>query len=492
VKRESSAPEAAARRTAAMVTPNMFKDAPSDSAAIQSAVDLAASRGEPVLIPALNERTGASLWVISETIGLPSGMTLYLDNCRLRMADGVFCNCLSNAKAWIPARGDPANEEHDIHIVGIGNAVLDGGEFNGWGERTRPGGAFQEDVRAHVASLPKSLVHNCPIYFHNVRRFSIRGVKIYHQRYWGMCFSVCSEGEIRDIAFEADFSWVSADGKTRDPKRRPVSYANLWVKNGDGIDLRAGCHDILIENISGFTEDDTVALTNVPMGRTAKADAVEGMDPDIHHVTIRNVRAWCWCSMNLVRILGTDGGKVHDVTIDGVYEMRPPDKDWRSGSAIQINDSRDEYRYNKHPETSDTRNISIANVSSCSGAAIRVFEGVENLRIENVTATDGAETALLVKDHTTFRNCSIRGIKCTPTARIGSVIDLHEAHGDLLVSGVEACGARHVLRLSDSDIDVTLENDKVEKLAGERIVRLERGDPDCGPHQPDLDSRIPE
>ena len=196
MERESSAPGAAARRTAAMVTPNMFKDAPSDSAAIQSAVDFAASRGEPVLIPALNERTGASLWVISGTIGLPSGTALYLDNGRLRMADGVFCNCLSNAKAWIPARGDPANEEHDIHIVGVGNAVLDGGEFNGWGERARPGGAFRGDVRAHVASLPKNLVHNCPVYIHDVRRFSMRGVKVYHQRYWGMCFSVCSEGGI--------------------------------------------------------------------------------------------------------------------------------------------------------------------------------------------------------------------------------------------------------------------------------------------------------
>ena len=72
------------------------------------------------------------------------------------------------------------------------------------------------------------------------------------------------------------------------------------------------------------------------------------------------------------------------------------------------------------------------------------------------------------------------------------MIDLHEAHGDLRVSGVEAHGARRVLRLSDSDIDVTLGNDNVGNLAGERIVRLERGDPDCGPRQPDLDARIPE
>ena len=33
----------------------------------------------------------------------------------------------------------------------------------------------------------------------------------------------------------------------------------MWRYNADGIDIRRGCRDIVIENITGFTEDDTVA-----------------------------------------------------------------------------------------------------------------------------------------------------------------------------------------------------------------------------------------
>lgn len=472
----------------AVITPNQFPDMKSDSAAIQAAVDLAVSRGEPVTIPAWNERAQTNVWMISETILLPSGATVYLDNCRLRMADRVFCNCFANRNAWAPGRLDPANEETEIRLIGRGHAVLDGGEFNGWGERAVPGGTFQEDVHAHIAKLPKRLIHNSPIYFHNVRRFEVSGLHVYHQRYWGMCYSFCSEGEVRNIRFESDLSWIGDDGKTRDPNRRPNAseYKNLWVKNSDGVDIRRGCHDILIENISGFTEDDTVALTNLPLNGD-QVDEVKGLCTDIHHITIRNVRAATWRWMNLVRLLSTDGAKIHDVTLDGIYETRLPGMDWRAASAVQINDSRDEYRHKCHPVMGDTRNISIRNVFSCSGAAVRIFETAENLDIENVHVTDGAEAAILVQDHTTFKNCSIRGIHATPTAKIRAILDLHTAHGDLSVSDIFADNAENVLRLSDSDIAVTLANDHVAKLSGERIARAAKGTKECGPRWPDTE-----
>lgn len=160
-----------------------------------------------------------------------------------------------------------------------------------------------------------------------------------------MCYSFCSDGEIRDIRFEADLSWVSDDGKTRDPNRRPTAgeYKNLLVKNADGVDLRRGCHHILIENVSGFTEDDTVALTNIPGKDKVHPDDVVGLCPDIHHVTIRNIRAETWRWMNIVRLLATDEGRVHDIVIDGIHEARLPDMDWRALSAVQINDAREEY-----------------------------------------------------------------------------------------------------------------------------------------------------
>ena len=70
------------------VTPNdpeVLRD--TDSASIQAAVDLAAETGcGKVVIPRMNARTGEALWIISDTILLPSDMTVELDNAHLRFA----------------------------------------------------------------------------------------------------------------------------------------------------------------------------------------------------------------------------------------------------------------------------------------------------------------------------------------------------------------------------------------------------------------------
>lgn len=60
---------------------------------------------------------------IEQTILLPSGVTLTLDNCYLKMADNTFCQMFRNAGAETAGVFDT-----DIHIRGEGNTVLDGCE----------------------------------------------------------------------------------------------------------------------------------------------------------------------------------------------------------------------------------------------------------------------------------------------------------------------------------------------------------------------------
>ena len=61
-----------------------------DSASIQAAVDLAKSEGiNKVVIPKLNARTGEEKWIISETVKLPSDITVVLSDCFMQMADDV-------------------------------------------------------------------------------------------------------------------------------------------------------------------------------------------------------------------------------------------------------------------------------------------------------------------------------------------------------------------------------------------------------------------
>ena len=78
------------------VTPNeTIKE--TDSKSINAAIVKAKERGyDKVIIPKLNKRTNEALWVIDDTISLPSDIELVIDNAHLVMADDTFCNMIAN------------------------------------------------------------------------------------------------------------------------------------------------------------------------------------------------------------------------------------------------------------------------------------------------------------------------------------------------------------------------------------------------------------
>ena len=112
-----------------------------DAQTIQNAIDLARREGlDQVLIPRRNRRTGEAVWHIGRSIVLPSSMTVIVSGAYLRAADDlpvhVFCT-------------EPQQEElHDIRILGVGEAVIDGGR---WTRENRPERACASDAAAAVA-----------------------------------------------------------------------------------------------------------------------------------------------------------------------------------------------------------------------------------------------------------------------------------------------------------------------------------------------------
>lgn len=445
--------------TALAVSPNDFKGA-DDSAVIQAAVDAAAASGEnTVTIPAMNARTGKPGWTISRTILLPSGMTIILESCRMTLADNVFCNLFANSKAWAEEGLTEAGEERDIAIVGVGHAVLDGGNWNGWGEHTE---------KNTGRKLPKSLHHNCTIYFHNVRNFKVEGLHIRHQRYWGMCYSFCSFGEIRNIRFEADLSWANADQTGHDPNRTDIAdgeYEHVWIKNGDGCDLRGGCHDILIDNVSGFTEDDGVAMTTLPGQENSRF--VGKRSPDIWNVTVRNNRIHVWRYAAQVRLLCSGGHRIHDISIDGIMDPSPSDCPWRNGSAVLISDCNPEFvaydqpdHPRRAPKSGEMSNISIRNVWSKSFVGIRLFNEIDNLEIESLHLMEGVRTAVACPLFAKLNHARISGVYCSANAQIGSIFDWFKVGGEVVIRDVFADKVESVIR-NDGDANITWENVKV-------------------------------
>ena len=139
-----------------------------DSQTIQNAVNYAAETGlGKVIIPRFNERTGAPLWDLPRAVLLPSDMTVILDGCHIRHADGSHDNLFRNSNMWTAAGKTMEGEQHDIRIIGQGNVWMDGGVHNG---------IFEQSLRDNPGKYP-DMITQCAINFSNVRNFEVRGIR---------------------------------------------------------------------------------------------------------------------------------------------------------------------------------------------------------------------------------------------------------------------------------------------------------------------------
>ena len=264
----------------------------SDSQSIQNAVNYAVKTGlRKVVIPRVNERTGKEFWDIEKAIILCSDIEIVLDNCLLRQADNVFDNVFRSHFTSEETMQKSA-QLHDIRIIGKGHAVIDGGVHNGLNEFTSLKNGF-----CHVS-------RNNMILLMNVKNFVIENISFENHRWWAINLIYAEYGRLSNLRI----------------------FCDCENPNLDGIDLRPGCHDIIIENITGQAGDDLVALsalgayvfTSDLSGRNNLE--YEGRAPDIHDITIRNVIG---TSVNcaVIALRSCDGKKVYNVVIDNVHDV---------------------------------------------------------------------------------------------------------------------------------------------------------------------------
>lgn len=356
-----------------------------DSEKIQSAVAEAKKSGiNKVVIPPFNKERGENKWVIEKAIKLPSDISIVVDNAYMVMADGVFENMFINENLRTDEGRKKSGTQKNITIEGIGNAVLSGGNYNGLSEAVSGTGDYP-----HIS-------YNNMILFAGVDSFTVKNLKVKKQRWWALNFLYCKNGYIGNIDFEADFTWDWPDGVSRE--EAPVGddyieYKTIHVKNADGIDLRCGCSNIIIENITGYTEDDSVALTAVRGGTEELYRVEDESDFDIHNVIIRNIMTKTLCSN--VRLLNQGGTKMYNILIDGVYDASFEEK-YRNetnkvniGHGVQIGDT---YNYGSRQNTpEETYNITVRNVFSRARLKLEVSGGLSDSLIENIKSFDKKE-----------------------------------------------------------------------------------------------------
>ncbi len=315
-------------------------------------------------------------WEIESAILIPSNFTLVLENCHLRMASGSFDNMIRNENAGDVLTRTAGKGDNNIRIKGVGEAILDGGEYNGLSERN-----------AGKEGRPCIYVNNL-LLFVNVNGFEVTDIHCRYQRWWALDFIYCSDGVIKNIDFLADDRGIDQYGNIYRGLVRARKFEPI-IRNADGIDIRHGCHDIKIENITGFTEDDTVALTAVKT-INKMAFEVDGKPLDICNIEVKNVRSEAFCSN--VRLLSQGGIPVHDILIDGVYDMSENSSHMdRGGYGVRLGDADDMYGL-RHATEDEFYNITVRNVRSrATDAALHLGGKMKNIVLENIEPFDGTK-----------------------------------------------------------------------------------------------------
>jgi hypothetical protein len=158
------------------------------------------------------------------------------------------------------------------------------------------------------------------------------------------------------------------------------------VKNGDGIDFRSGCNHCIVENITGFTSDDTVACTALSRGKRERPlskylsvsepynSSHENIDGSIHHIRINNILTGGF--HHGVICLSAHGNQVHDIEISNVEETGEGGRE----ATVKIYTG-----YGDGYNTGDIHNVRISNViSEKAKYALMVQCEAENIATQNI------------------------------------------------------------------------------------------------------------
>lgn len=347
--------------------------AQTDSISIQRAVDVAlASNLGKVVIPRYNKRRGECLWEVDEAIILDSNLEIVLDNCYIRQADGSMDNVFRNFRDD-EMRNTLAEEQHNIIIRGVGNAVIDGGVHNGLTEANS-----LKDGMPHIEQ-------NNVIRLHNLRDFRIENFSIYNQRWWAINLLFAEEGRISGLNI--------------------VCESN--ARNLDGVDLRLGCNNIVIENMTGQSGDDFIALTGLSGGRRESDKYnVEGKSIDIHDVVIRNIVATS-TECTVIALRNDDGVKMHNITIDTVYDtMSSAAASGKAAFVFGFDDNRyqipkspyavvrigqDGFTKKKRCAPGDVHSIHVNNIHARCNCAVMINMDMENCYFGNIYAANDVD-----------------------------------------------------------------------------------------------------
>lgn len=355
-----------------------IKPGMTDSEAVRAVLAASGAETERTIIFAGRD------FYLSEAVVLPSNTTVIVDDCMLKQNDLTFDNIFRGDNLDFDPQepygyATAVRPLKNVRILGRGKAALTGPDRN---RMTQDHPAC--DVGHAVMKLYMEMTgdywgwRSHQLNFANCENLEVGGFSVTKTRGWAMTFSFCSQVKIHDIDFD-----------TR-------------VKNGDGIDFRAGCHHCEVWNITGYNSDDTVACTalcglspdkfDTPEAKIIKKPGMYPAEParlilgkiglrsmDIHHIRIHHLKVSG--HYHAVICLAAGGLQVYDIAISDITEGSE-----RSWPLVEIYTG-----YGTGYTRGDLHDITVENITAFGHnrgdilrAPVTVNASVKNVAVRNV------------------------------------------------------------------------------------------------------------
>ena len=418
-----------------MVIANNFTGA-NDSEILNNAVQNRGADGIVVIPPRQIDET-RDYWLLDSAILLPENTTVILQNAKIKLSDRCRDNFFRTANCGLGIE-DPS-PIRNVHIRGEGVCLLEGADHpRATGDSSKlqhaPCPHFPEDICNIADWIPEERrtpekvsfwdIHchsygtdagkegesqygdwrGIGILFANTEDFSISGLRIKDSHGWAISVEACSGGRIEKIDFDARMHKL-IDG----------TYMNM--ENEDGIDIRNGCHHIVISDITGNTGDDVIALTAIasnstyrPGGSLRSTHVMHNdwskREKDIHDIIIKNVIAHSYLCY-VIRLLPAMAS-VYNVVIDGIIDTQPNQLNYGGTLLLGCADA----AYGKN-ERDGMRNITVSNVICNSRRAVNIAGFLTDSVITNIVNRNPECETITVDRENGLNNVSISNVIAT-------------------------------------------------------------------------------
>lgn len=372
------------------INPNHFSG--SDIQKIQAAVDEAAKTNGKVVIPS-NNSNGSGVWLIDSAILLPSNMTVILDNSTIQLSDKSRDNMFRSNNVGIGISDTVWNQ--NISIIGVGEVYLKGANnprATGDSGKTlsldpvkdsRETGNWRISYGTDSGKEGEKQTgdwRNIMILMAYVDGFKLKNVNIENTHAWAVSHERVLNADISNI-------------RINNPLNSIIKGKEQRILNRDGINLRHGCKNFRIDNISGRTGDDFVALSTLGIYSEDSEDGTlnstmvtsrewRGIEDDTENIYISNIV--CESSTRAVAIRANDAVSINNVYINGVT--------FKGGHNAMLVGGRG---YGRESQPGKINNIHAMNIVGDGKSLIQIEEAIANCSFMNGVYTGDGEYIII-------------------------------------------------------------------------------------------------